>query len=262
MPANLLATGKIVEMKGDKYTRQSAYLRRGDILVTKTSGHTVVVLTDGPKAESDVPLKLGDRDLKKGCEGDDVRALQAALLAQGYSLPKYGADGDFGSETEDVGTPAGESAGESTKELDIGTRYDSGFVMDLPEGFRFDEGWSCYQTDKVQAWIRDADFYEFDHNFEDVLSDFDVTGPGEPLGPFTLWGETYKRPKADRGELLNPWYNRRHVSVGREQPYGGVMYTPELPQYLADRFAEFMPFYLFLQEVWNNVLIERAGRGK
>ena len=99
MPANLLGTGKIVEMKGDKYTRQSAYLRRGDILVTKTSGHTVVVLTDGPKAAEDQPWKLGDRDLKKGCEGDDVRALQAALLAQGYSLPKYGADGDFGSET-------------------------------------------------------------------------------------------------------------------------------------------------------------------
>ena len=40
------------------------------------------------------------------------------------------------------------------------------------------------------------------------------------------------------------------------------MYTPELPQYLADRFAELMPLYKFLQEVWNNVLIERAGRGK
>ena len=114
-------------------------------------------------------------------------ALLAACGGKGGDAEPDEEPVDFGSETEDVGTPAGESAGESTKELDIGTRYDSGFVMDLPEGFRFDEGWSCYQTDKVQAWIRDADFYEFDHNFEDVLSDFDVTGPGEPLGPFTLW---------------------------------------------------------------------------
>ena len=76
----------------------------------------------------------------------------------------------------------------------------------------------------------------------------------------TVWGDTFKRPKADRGEFLNPWYNRRHISVGREQPYGGVMYTPELPGYLAARFAEYMPLYRFLQEVWNNVLIERAGR--
>ena len=78
-------------------------------------------------------------------------------------------------------------AAESTKELDIGTRYDSGFVMDLPAGFHFDEGWSCYQNDKVQAWIRDADFYEHDHNLEDVLENAGITGPGEPLGPFTLW---------------------------------------------------------------------------
>ena len=79
-------------------------------------------------------------------------------------------------------------------------------------------------------------------------------------GPYTLWGEVYKRPKADRGEFLNPWYNRKHISVGREQPYGGAMYTPEFPDYLAARFAELMPFYQFLQEVWNDVLIERAGR--
>ena len=50
------------------------------------------------------------------------------------------------------------------------------------------------------------------------------------------------------------------MSVGREHAYGGVMYTPEFPEYLAARFAEMMPFYKFLQEVWNNVLIERAGR--
>ena len=102
MPANLMATGKFVEMKDAKYTTQSAYLRRGDILVTKTNGHTVVALSNGSKADKDtnVPVKLGDRDLKKGCEGDDVKALQLALLAQGYPLPKYGADGDFGAETQ------------------------------------------------------------------------------------------------------------------------------------------------------------------
>lgn len=100
MPANLMATGKFVEMKDAKYTTQSAYLRRGDILVTRTSGHTVVALSDGAKAAQDQPMKLGDRDLKKGCEGDDVKALQLALLSQGYPLPKYGADGDFGTETQ------------------------------------------------------------------------------------------------------------------------------------------------------------------
>ena len=44
--------------------------------------------------------KYGDRNLKKGCEGDDVKELQEKLLKLGYSLPKYGADGDFGNETD------------------------------------------------------------------------------------------------------------------------------------------------------------------
>lgn len=43
---------------------------------------------------------LGDRTLQKGTKGEDVKELQKALLSLGYTLPKYGADGDFGSETE------------------------------------------------------------------------------------------------------------------------------------------------------------------
>jgi len=54
MPANLANTGTFVELTGSKYQEQSAYLGRGDILVTKTSGHTVVVLTNGGKYEGTV----------------------------------------------------------------------------------------------------------------------------------------------------------------------------------------------------------------
>jgi peptidoglycan hydrolase-like protein with peptidoglycan-binding domain len=56
---------------------------------------------DGPKAEdTPEPEKLGDRDLRRGCKGDDVKELQNDLMKLGYSLQKYGADGDFGGETE------------------------------------------------------------------------------------------------------------------------------------------------------------------
>ena len=79
-------------------------------------------------------------------------------------------------------------------------------------------------------------------------------------GPYLLYGETYKRPKADRGALLNPWYNRKHLSVGYEQGYGGVMYTPKLADALVETYTALMPFYRFLADVWNDVLIERAGR--
>ena len=37
--------------------------------------------------------------LKKGNQGKEVRELQEKLLSLGYELPKFGADGDFGSET-------------------------------------------------------------------------------------------------------------------------------------------------------------------
>jgi len=37
--------------------------------------------------------------LKRGSQGELVIELQEKLLSLGYELPKFGADGDFGSET-------------------------------------------------------------------------------------------------------------------------------------------------------------------
>ena len=103
MPANLLKTGAFVELKGAKYTDQSAYLGKGDILVTKTHGHTVVVLDDGAKYEGTMEAReyaLGERLLKHGAEGADVKQLQQYLIQLGYDLGKWGADGEFGDATE------------------------------------------------------------------------------------------------------------------------------------------------------------------
>lgn len=52
---------------------------------------------DYPKA-----LQLGDRTLKNGCEGDDVKELQEGLIRLGYSCGPKGADGDFGDGTEEA----------------------------------------------------------------------------------------------------------------------------------------------------------------
>lgn len=40
--------------------------------------------------------------LKKGSKGNFVRIVQEKLIQKGYVLPKFGVDGDFGSETEEV----------------------------------------------------------------------------------------------------------------------------------------------------------------
>lgn len=47
-------------------------------------------------------LQLGERDLKNGCEGEDVKQMQEALIRLGYDLGRYGADGDFGDTTEEA----------------------------------------------------------------------------------------------------------------------------------------------------------------
>lgn len=91
----LIATGEFVELIGAKYTDKPDYLREGDILVTKTQGHTVVVLNDGKLASDDTvdntPIGhvLGERTLKYIPEqthmhGEDVRELQTLLQNLGY----------------------------------------------------------------------------------------------------------------------------------------------------------------------------------
>ncbi|MBQ3424523.1 MAG: DUF2461 domain-containing protein [Clostridia bacterium] len=107
-------------------------------------------------------------------------------------------------------------------------------------------------ADVAQHWRGriDAD----PRRFEKLVRDL------EAQGPFRLYGEPYKRPKADRGERINPWYNRRHISMGYELGYGGMLERPDLPEYLADRFSKLMPLFMFFREVWNEVLTERAGR--
>lgn len=43
---------------------------------------------------------LGNRNLKRGCQGEDVRELQNALIKLGFSCGPDGADGDFGAATQ------------------------------------------------------------------------------------------------------------------------------------------------------------------
>ena len=53
--ATLEKTGEFDILTDPKYTEHWEWLRRGDILVTKTKGHTVGVLQDGPEAYDDEP---------------------------------------------------------------------------------------------------------------------------------------------------------------------------------------------------------------
>lgn len=54
------------------------------------------------KAENKVEQQITYPLLKRGSKGNFVRIVQEKLTAKGYSLSKYGVDGDFGSETENA----------------------------------------------------------------------------------------------------------------------------------------------------------------
>ena len=99
--AYLMDTGEFVKFTSSKYTDQDDYLGAGDILVTKTKGHTAVVLTNGDRYDGAVEepsVPLGSRILRNGDEGKDVEDLQRRLKAAGYDPGEV--DGEYGPNTK------------------------------------------------------------------------------------------------------------------------------------------------------------------
>ena len=89
---------------------------------------------------------LGGRTLKRGCVGADVKELQEALMALGYALNLYGADGDYGEETEkavrafqrdqglDVDGVFGAASLKALREAQAGTPIGDQTEPDTPDG--------------------------------------------------------------------------------------------------------------------------------
>lgn len=101
MVSAFVNSGDYERLTDSKYLTSDKYLMRGDILV-KEGSHTVMVLENGSEAivTRKVDYAVEMRNLKKGCTGEDVRALQILLIGRGYSCGKCGADGDFGAATD------------------------------------------------------------------------------------------------------------------------------------------------------------------
>lgn len=101
----MLASGEFVELTGSKYNSDDDFLGEGDVQVTVTKGHTIMVLENGPKYEGGVQPDTIDADdmgkvvLKYGMKNEAVRIMQTYLSDVGYDLGPDGKDGDFGKDT-------------------------------------------------------------------------------------------------------------------------------------------------------------------
>ena len=105
------ATG-ILGYFGWQYYRKKKQAKRDDlqVLINKVQDPVITepIITPKPKTTSKritytppTVERTDDFPLKKGSKGENVKRLQEALIAKygSQALPKYGADGDFGSET-------------------------------------------------------------------------------------------------------------------------------------------------------------------
>lgn len=95
MPSMLPKTGLFKEMKA--YINGTT-LYVGDILVTKTSGHTVIVV-EGAERHSTKDHKVAVPTLKKGDKGSEVKILQKNLNSTTADMG-LAVDGEFGSKTK------------------------------------------------------------------------------------------------------------------------------------------------------------------
>lgn len=74
-------------------------------------------------------------------------------------------------EPEESSEPQGATTYESADAIPMGQA--SGFVIDLPVGYHYDDAWSCYQSadNAVRIWVTDANFYETENEFRSLLED-------------------------------------------------------------------------------------------
>ena len=79
---------------------------------------------------------------------------------------------------------------------------------------------------------------------------------GLPEG-FRLWGEEYKRPKGSFGPVIDPWYNRKQVSVGWDNYCGQELFGPRLPKLLTVSFISLLPVYELFLSVYQEAKEEK-----
>lgn len=91
--------GYTIEMRGFAYDCVKRKVKDGPWTKWGKLPASMISYDDEP-ATPEPAEPEGDRELRNGCEGADVKQLQSNLISLGFSCGKWGADGDFGDCTE------------------------------------------------------------------------------------------------------------------------------------------------------------------
>ncbi len=68
-------------------------------------------------------------------------------------------------------------------------------------------------------------------------------------GRFTHRSALYKRPKPGEKPELLPWYQMKNCYFGQEIPVGDDLFSPDLPEKLADAFRTLEPLYHYFRKL-------------
>lgn len=98
---SVLKRAGAIELTDSKYLTSDKYLLPGDILLYE-GHHTATNLDVGSNASWGSSSTTTSGNLSKGSKGTAVKDMQTKLIACGYSCGSSGADGDFGSGTENA----------------------------------------------------------------------------------------------------------------------------------------------------------------
>jgi len=92
-------------------------------------------------------------------------------------------------EDEPFEDPAPVESADASEALEaVALGNESGFVMDLPAGFRYDDAWYCYLSAEtgVRIWAPDMDIYQTENEFQSSLENAGDLKPADISG-FEAW---------------------------------------------------------------------------
>ncbi len=106
-----------------------------------------------------------------------------------------------------------------------------------PEYYSYGMGFWAAEAALMERWREDVQ--RDPQVLEKLVADFNRSGR------FSLEGPAYKRSKGDFGELLQPWMQKKSLSLQFEKPLDERIFSPKLADEIVAELGELVPLYRY-----------------